>query len=192
MSSCLQERHTAVLQSRIVVSAVVWDDLVVVREGRRCSAHHGCPAASRHRTDRPLGRLPRSARGSTHRGGEASTVLLGQPAAGPRTVPGDPASAQRPDTAAHHPPGRARRGNAQPVAPGGAGHPDGYRPGARFRRTPVSALILSTACRCPGRYLHCPRACCRQPDPARRSAFERCSPRWSIPPPVRPMSGSIP
>src|SRR3954452_16360233 len=171
--SCLQERHTAASQSRVVVSAVIWDDLVVVREGRRCSAHHRCPAASRHRTDRPLARLPRFPGGSAHRGGEESTVLLRPPAAGPRTVPGDPATAHRPDTAADHPPRRTRRGDAQPAALGGAGHPDGYRPGARSQPIRVPAPLLNTACRRPGRYLYSPRACCRQPDPAPRSAFER-------------------
>src|SRR4051794_27144758 len=134
--SCLQERHTAASQSRVVVSAVIWDDLVVVREGRRCSAHHRCPAASRHRTDRPLARLPRFPGGSAHRGGEESTVLLRPPAAGPRTGPGGPAPAHRPCTAADHPPRPTRRREGPPAALGGGGHPHRDRPRGRAPPNP--------------------------------------------------------
>jgi hypothetical protein len=142
--SCSHERHTAALQSRVVVSAVFWDDSVLVREGRRCSAHHRCLAASRHKADCPPARRWRSARGSAQGSTKESTVLLREPVAGLPAVPGDPPTAHRPGTAADHPPRRTRRGNAQPVAPGEVGQSEGYRSGARSRRTGVPARILST------------------------------------------------
>jgi hypothetical protein len=142
--SCSHERHTAALQSRVVVSAVFWDDSVLIREGRRCSAHHRCLAASRHKADGPPARRSRSPRGSAQGGTKESTGLRRQLAASPRAVPGDPSMAHRPGTAADHPPRRTRRGDAQPAAPGEAGQPDGYRPGARSQRTRVPAPILST------------------------------------------------
>ena len=65
--------------------------------------------------------------------------------AAPGTVTGDPPTAHRPFVAPHHAPRRARRGDAQPFALRGPGHPDPHRPGAFVRRSRIPALLLSTA-----------------------------------------------